>query len=118
MGLKKALIYRFRYAEDAEKARNARPEELKFYDRVMIVSQALPTPRKRPSSHSLAGVSSLVSSPSLPLANEESDVGDGSSPTSPTLVLHVNALPDNVLVKIFRMIDYRQRIRVERVSKK
>lgn len=54
-------------------AKGARPEELRFYDRVMVVSQALPTPRKR-----LDGPTEA-----LPPITAEDAGSTSSEPTSP-----------------------------------
>ena len=119
----------FRSEDGVAKAKAARPEELKFYDRVMVVSQALPTPRKsRPNSSSsfTSAVGASLDGPLAPIsAGPEDDTASVSASdsestpaTTPATGVSIHCLSDELLAKVVGRLDLEDRVRVERVSKK
>lgn len=113
----------FSTAEEAEKAKSAPPFELHYYERTMLVTQALPV-RKRHSEQwdASGGVghefdrqrSETPEEPVTPSPMSSTSEMSDFSADSPI----ITELPERVLIAIFELLNIKERIRLERVCKR
>ncbi|CAI2325250.1 unnamed protein product [Caenorhabditis sp. 36 PRJEB53466] len=102
----------FKKAEHAERAKSAAPEELKFYEQVMVVSAYV---SKKRGGKGLV-LSDDVSREETPLSRASSTQSLASS--SAEQHFNLAGIPDKVLKRIFSFLPVHETIRLERVNKK
>lgn len=103
----------FKKAEHAERAKNANPEELKFYEQVMVVSAYVSKKR---------GGKGLVLSDDAGGSREDTPLSRASSTQSlasgSEQVFNLGGVPNKVLKRVISFLPIHETIRVERVNKK
>lgn len=102
----------FKKAEHAERAKSGSPEELKFYDQVMVVSAYVSKKR---------GGKGLVLSDDIG-SREDTPLSRASSTQSlvsgSEQLFNLGGIPDKVLKRVISFLPIHETIRIERINKK
>ncbi|CAO4365890.1 unnamed protein product [Caenorhabditis nigoni] len=102
----------FKKAEHAERAKNASPEELKFYDQLMVVSAYVSKKRGGKGLVLSDDVGSREDTP-LSRASSTQSLASGSEQ-----LFNLGSIPEKVLKRVISFLPIHETIRIERVNKK